>query len=120
MITNPLHHIFYKSFDIGRVTRGPMFYTNVFATYFFVVAGSVILYMNLTADKNMAGVIIDRFGTDVWMHEAENGELSVSVEVSVSPQFFGWITAMGGKVRIAGPNDVKAEYYELLGKCMER
>ena len=76
--------------------------------------------VNLTADKNMAGVIIDRFGTDVWMHEAENGELSVSVEVSVSPQFFGWITAMGGKVRIAGPNDVKAEYYELLGKCMER
>ena len=76
--------------------------------------------VNLTADKNMAGVIIDRFGTGVWMHEAENGELSVSVEVSVSPQFFGWITAMGGKVRIAGPNDVKAEYYELLGKCMER
>ena len=86
VITNPLHHIFYKSFDIGRVTRGPMFYTNVFATYFFVVAGSVILYMNLTADKiGDSGVDSENDTNEdsVKSDRARNGQLLIVASVLI-------------------------------------
>ncbi len=52
VITNPIHHLYYRDFEYGKITRGPLFYTNVFVTYLFVINGSVILYMNLTEDKN--------------------------------------------------------------------
>ncbi|MBR1598372.1 MAG: WYL domain-containing protein [Lachnospiraceae bacterium] len=74
--------------------------------------------VNLIADAELAGVIIDKFGTDVWMHEKEDGRLSVTVDVAVTDQFFGWVTSMGGRVRIASPANVAAQYKELLTKCM--
>ena len=74
--------------------------------------------VNLIADVELAGVIIDKLGSDVWMHENDGGKLSVTVDVAVSDQFFGWITSMGGRVRIASPAHVVAQYKELLTKCM--
>jgi hypothetical protein len=38
--------------------------------------------------------------------------------VSVSPQFFGWITALGPGVRIDGPTDVREEYLKFLKQAM--
>ena len=70
------------------------------------------------ADVDLAGVIIDRFGTDVWMHENENGKLAVTVDVAVTDQFFGWITSMGGRVRITSPARVVQRYKDLLTKCI--
>lgn len=74
--------------------------------------------VQLEAEEDMAGVIIDHFGPSVWMHIAGEGKISVSVDVAVSNQFFGWVTAMAGKVRIVSPKSVKAEYNELLRKCI--
>ena len=74
--------------------------------------------VNLVADEELAGVIIDRFGKDVWMHRMEDGRLSVTVDVAVSDQFYGWVTSMGGKVRIVSPGRVAADYLALLKKCM--
>ena len=39
--------------------------------------------------------------------------------VSVSPQFFGWITALGPGVRIEGPTDVREDYLVFLQQEME-
>lgn len=72
VLTNPLHHLYYKVFEIGNITRGPLFYTNVFATYLFVVTGSVILYMNLTTGKN-----------DNVREESKNGRLLIVSSVLI-------------------------------------
>lgn len=74
--------------------------------------------VTLSVDKELAGVIIDRFGTDVWMHEADKDRLTVVVEVAVSPQFFGWVTAFAGRVRIVKPEYVLDEYRRMLEACM--
>ena len=39
--------------------------------------------------------------------------------VFVSPQFFGWITALGPGVRIEGPTDVREDYLVFLKQEME-
>lgn len=74
--------------------------------------------VNMQAEHDMAGVVIDKFGKDVWMHETEHGMMTVTVDVAVTDQFFGWVTSMGGKVKILSPDWVKEEYVKLLERCM--
>ena len=54
----------------------------------------------------MAGILIDRFGKDLIIVKTDEDHFRTSVSVAVSSQFFGWILALEGKVRIAGPAHV--------------
>lgn len=58
-------------------------------------------------DNEMAGVFIDRFGKDIMIHPSKKkGWSEFSVDVALSDQFFGWIFALGTKVKILGPKEV--------------
>ena len=54
--------------------------------------------------------MIDRFGRDVMVHSVDEEHFSVSAAVNVSPQFFGWLVALGKGVVIEGPEDVREEF----------
>lgn len=69
--------------------------------------------VRLRAPKNMAGVMIDRFGTEVTMRP-EGEDIIVRTEVEVSEPFFGWITGLGGKVKITAPEEVRQRYVDFL------
>lgn len=75
--------------------------------------------VTLQCDQDIIGVILDRFGTDVMIVPVERKQFRVRVPVSVSPQFFGWVTGIGGKIRIAGPESVRREYSEYLRDILE-
>lgn len=47
VLSNPWHHLYYSSFMKDAVTHGIFFYTNVAATYLFVVLGAVLLYRSV-------------------------------------------------------------------------
>ncbi len=64
--------------------------------------------------KYLAGVMLDRFGTDIWMHPLDDETFSAQVEVTVSPQFFGWLTAIGKDLQITGPDEVRQQYRDYL------
>lgn len=68
----------------------------------------------LRLENELAGVIIDRFGKEVWMHPADEEHFTAVVEVMVSNQFFGWLTGLGGKAEILEPAWVREEYKNLL------
>ena len=70
--------------------------------------------VTLCAKKELAGVLIDRFGKDIWMHPATEDECIAVVDVVVSNQFYGWITGLGGKITIKEPQWVRDEYVKLL------
>ena len=70
--------------------------------------------VTLLVEGEVVGVIIDRFGKDVWLHPLETGDCRAVIDIAVSNQFFGWITGLGGKVRIENPQWVKKEYENLL------
>lgn len=61
--------------------------------------------VTLDCRAEFAGVIIDRFGTDVMMIPGGRG-FTVTVGVEVSPQFYAWVFALGDGVRIASPKHV--------------
>lgn len=56
--------------------------------------------------NHMCGVFIDRFGKDITIRPVDEKHSEVSVEVNVSPQFFGWIFGLGKEVKVTGPSDV--------------
>ena len=69
----------------------------------------------LDCDRDMIGVIVDRFGSGVSLHATETG-FSAFVRVAVSEQFFGWVSALGGAVRIASPATVRERFLKHLDR----
>lgn len=75
--------------------------------------------VTLSMKNELAGVVIDRFGKEVWMHSLDEGHFTVVLDVMVSNQFFGWLTGLGEGVTITGPMWVKEEYGKLLRRLMD-
>ena len=66
----------------------------------------------LEAENRMAGILIDRFGVDIPMAKVDDAHFETRVHVAISPQFFGWIMALGPGIRITGPGPVVARMRE--------
>lgn len=67
----------------------------------------------------LAGVIIDRFGSDVMMIPRKGNWFRISVPVAVSSQFFGWLAGLGKGIRIFRPDHVKKEYFSWLREILD-
>lgn len=70
--------------------------------------------------ERLAGVMIDRFGSDVSFFKARDGVYRTAVRVMVSPTFFSWIFSFGADVRIVSPSEVNAEYQRRLADTLEK
>lgn len=75
--------------------------------------------VTLLFDKEMAGVVLDRFGQDVWMHQEDGKYFRVVADVVVSNQFFGWLLGLGTKVHVLEPVWVRQQYRELLQSVLD-
>ena len=72
-------------------------------------------HVKLWFDKKMMGVVIDRFGKNVViLKDADENGFSISVNVEISPQFFGWLAGLGNNVKIVSPDSITAEYKKHL------
>lgn len=75
--------------------------------------------VQLQGRKHLAGVVLDRFGTDIFMRPLDDESFSATVTVTVSRQFFGWLTAIGSELRLTGPPEVKRQYKEYLKEILQ-
>ena len=74
--------------------------------------------VKLLCENDMAGVMIDRFGIDIMLVPVDDEHFTANVKVVASKQFFGWVFALGGKVKVIEPEsvvkEIKAEAEQLL------
>ena len=91
----------FRRFDIAKYSK----------TLFGMFGGEEVR-VTLEADNSMAGVIIDRFGSDIMMIPKKGGVFHTTVTVAFSDQFLNWVFALGNKVRIIGPESVVKEVKE--------
>ncbi len=68
----------------------------------------------LSAPSRMVGIFLDRFGRDIMLIPDSDARFHVSVPVTVSPQFFGWLAALGSEVSIVRPSPVKEQFTAYL------
>lgn len=73
----------------------------------------------LVAAPGKAGIIADRFGSDVAFLEPEGLKARARVKVCKSDQFFGWVASMGKAVCIEAPESLIAEYKGYLTSLLE-
>ena len=66
----------------------------------------------------MVGVAIDRFGKDITFIKDDEENVHFSTTVSISQQFFGWLTGVGLGIKIVKPQKVKDEYKDHLNKVL--
>ena len=88
----------FDQFDIGSYSRK-----------MFGMFGGDPVEVKLLCSNDMAGVMIDRFGTGVRMVPVNAEQFYVLVDVVVSEQFLGWVISLGEGVTILEPESaVKA------------
>ena len=78
--------------------------------------------VTLECREKLAGVVIDRFGSDPVLIKTDFG-FKFSIRVMVSPTFFSWVLGFFDDMRIISPENVKnamaenlrkiAKYYEI-------
>jgi predicted DNA-binding transcriptional regulator YafY len=98
---------FFEKFDIA-----------VYAKRMFGMYDGEDQTVRLECENRLAGVMIDRFGKNVQMINLDKDHFTVNVEVAVSPQFLGWVIALGEGVRITGPEHVVEMMREEVRRLM--
>ena len=78
----------------------------VYSKKIFGMFGGKEETVTLRCKNEMAGVIIDRFGTEVNITKKEKTTFNVRVNVQVSPQFLGWVFSLGEAIEIVSPKSV--------------
>lgn len=74
--------------------------------------------VTLRCRNDMAGVIIDRFGQDVIMHEMDDEYFEAVVNVALSPLFLTWVMNFRGRVKILSPQRVIDEYIKIAKEAI--
>ena len=72
----------------------------------FGMYGGDIVSVTLQAKNWMAGIMIDRFGRDIPIVPVNDEEFETRVDLAVSPQFYGWLFALGQDIRVTAPGFV--------------
>ncbi len=69
-------------------------------------------------NEDLLDTVIERFGINgnVFFHSNGNGTFTVSVEVEISEQFFGWLCGFGNRAKIISPVSVVERLKEFLKK----
>lgn len=93
----------FRAFDMPRYAK------SLFGMY-----GGEVTGVTLEGENRMVGVVIDRFGKDIPLVPIDGERFEAKVNVAISSQFFGWIMALGGDIRITGPAPVVRRMREEL------
>jgi len=62
-----------------------------------------LVQATLSFDNSLVNVVLDQFGEDIILKPAEDGHFNITVDVSVSPVFLGWMFQLGHSAAIKGP-----------------
>lgn len=70
--------------------------------------------LEICFDNKFIGVVMDRFGKEVIIHEKNDNSFTALVNVNVSSQFYGWLTGLGKGVKILSPTEEAQKYAEYI------
>ena len=68
----------------------------------------------LAFDNVFVNVVLDYFGKEVKLVPKTDSQFEVTVDVSVSPVFLGWLFQFGGKAKITAPDSLIATMKDLI------
>lgn len=82
----------FRNFDMARYSK------QLFGMY-----GGEETVVTLEGDNDIAYVLIDRFGKDIYMVPKDGSHFTACVRVIPGKPFLGWIASLEGRVRVTAP-----------------
>ena len=83
--------------------------------------GGESVKVRLEFANELAGVVIDRFGKDIYITVSDNPDyFNFETEIALSPNFYGWLFSFGEKARIVNPQRVKDDFLEFAKKVIDK
>lgn len=70
--------------------------------------------VRLRCAGRLAGVVLDRFGQDIMLAPDGDDHFTVTLDVVVSPPFWGWLFGLGDGVEVLSPDWAVEEFKERL------
>ena len=89
----------FENFDIAKYTKG------VFSMF-----GGEETDVDLSVSNELIGVIVDRFGSNIFIRQESENTFQVSIKAVLSPQFYAWLFSLGNRVKIISPQNAIDEY----------
>ncbi|NLL91256.1 MAG: WYL domain-containing protein [Ruminococcaceae bacterium] len=80
---------------------------------FSMFAGDV-QNVKIEFDNSLSTLVIDRFGSDVFIYPEGDEHFIISIDIEVSPAFFGWIFMLGDKAKILEPKSLSDEFLNAI------
>ena len=80
----------------------------VYSQRVFNMYGGEPTNVRILADNSLAGVVLDRFGTDVTILN-HGDKFEFCTKVMISPTFYSWVFGFGNKMEILSPDEVVSE-----------
>lgn len=75
--------------------------------------------VSLRVPKEMIGVLIDRFGQEIWTR-VDGDDVVARLDVEVSEPFFGWLAGLGTRVVIEGPQEVQESFVSYMKEIVKK
>ncbi len=91
----------------------------VYTKQVFGMYGGDTVNVKLRFDDDLIGVVVDRFSDKVFIQPHSDGTFTMTAEVMLSPQFYGWLFSFGDKVRIVSPKSAKNGFHQYLDRVRE-
>lgn len=76
---------------------------SAYANAHFGMFSGQTVNVRLEFENDLAGAVIDRFGTEVMLIPDGEERFTVTVPAAVTAPFFGWLCSFGDRVRILAP-----------------
>lgn len=104
-------HDHFKNFNLAEYTK---------KTFGMFSGDEIEVKLKFRKDNKLLGVVVDRFGNDLFISSPDSEHFAITVNVTPSPTFWGWIFSFGTDVEIVSPKTLKKEYVEKLINLIEK
>ena len=85
----------------------------------FKMYGGPVTDVTIEFEDSLMGAVQDKFGEHIYIVRISPEKCVVSVQLQVSPTFWGWIFQFGKKIKILSPEGLVGEYKEKLSEMTE-
>ena len=79
---------------------------NIYTHRTFMMFGGEEVTVDMEFENKLIGVVIDRFGKDIFIIPHGENRFRISAPVVVSPQFYAWVFGLGSEAEILAPKEV--------------
>lgn len=76
--------------------------------------------VRMVCENHLVGVIVDRFGPEVFLSPMDEEHFCVVVRVVVSPRFLGWLMGFSGQIQVTDPLWVRHKVSEQAQSVLKK